>query len=67
MREVEWQPHIENKCKIISSDLHKLIVNSRSVALNIPFGVFQIAELCLLFALTKGICCFEARAVDNSG
>lgn len=29
--------------------------------------MFQLAELCLLFALTKGICCLEAWAVDDSG
>lgn len=31
------------------------------------FHVFQIAELCLLFALAEGTCCFGAGVLNNSG
>lgn len=50
-----------------TGDVHGFVVSQQECCFRDSIHMFQVAELCLLFALAKGICCFEAWAVDNSG
>lgn len=67
MWEVGLQPHIENKQMWDQFQWCAPVCGfTAGGCLKDSICVFQIAELCL-FALTKGICCFTGRVVDNSG